>query len=257
MSVVYRLNVQERSYAKRSNVDIFTDGSRRRMLKHLRSCSAGYRAIGTLTYPREFDASEFRSHWRAFVERWRRLFASDHGASLFWFLEFQSNGQPHYHFYTNRFIEHGWLAVTWASITKTGNIDHYKAGTSIESIRNLDSLFSYAAKYAAKSEQKTMPDMYKAKGSGRWWGVVGDRSIVSAALVVDDVELAVFSIGDLIQYIRKSRNRIVYDEFGATVFVFDNISDFWDIFKRVKGANKVLFKAEQAYTSQLYRERRG
>lgn len=258
-SVCYRLKEPEsREYAKRGDVSIFTESSRRRMLKFLRSCSAGYRSIGTLTYPAGFDASAFRSHWRAFASRWRRLFAGDDGASLFWFLEFQSNGQPHYHFFCNRYIEKGWLSTAWSSICRTGCIDHYRAGTSIEGLRGKrQSVLAYAAKYAAKNDQKAMPAVYEAEGAGRWWGIVGDRSVVSASIVVDDVELAVFGFDSILDLIKNAKGRVIFDDFGALVVAFSDDSQFWEVFKQVKRADKVLQQAEQRERARLYRERRG
>lgn len=258
-SICYRLKEPEgRVYAKRGDVDVFTDGSRRRMLKFLRSSSAGYRSIGTLTYPEQFDASAFRSHWRAFASRWRRLFAGDAGASMFWFLEFQENGQPHFHFYCNRYIEKGWLSVSWYNIAGTGCPIHFRAGTNIQGLRGTKySVIAYAAKYAAKSDQKTMPDLYKAAGAGRWWGIVGNRSIVSAGIQVDGVEIGVFGLDSLMNLIYKGRGKVIFDDFGALVVKFDNDVDFWRIFKLIKNADKVLQQAESKYRSEIYRQRRG
>jgi len=258
-SICYRLKKPEsREYAKRGSVDVFSEPSRRRMLKFLRASSASYWNIGTLTYPKEFDASAFRAHWRAFASRWRRLFAGDDGASMFWFLEFQGNGQPHFHFFCNRYIEKGWLSVAWASICNTGNKSHVKCGTNIQSLRgDRRSVLAYAAKYAAKSEQKTMPGLYKDKGAGRWWGIVGNRSIVSAAIVVDDVEIGIFGIDSILDLIRKARGNVIFDEFGAFVVAFSDDAQFWTVFKKVKRADKMLQQAEQNYRARLYSERRG
>jgi hypothetical protein len=258
-SVCYRLKEPEsREYAKRGNVDIFTDGSRRRMLKFLRSSDAGYRSIGTLTYPSEFDASSFRAHWRAFASRWRRLFAGDVSASIFWFLEFQQNGQPHFHFFCNRYIEKGWLSVAWYDITKTGCVLHAKAGTNIQGLRGAKSSYiAYAAKYAAKNNQKTLPDMYKDSGAGRWWGIVGNRDIVSAAIMVDDTEVGFFGLDSILDMIHRGRGRVIFDDFGALVVVFPEELDFWDLFRKINSADKVLQQAESKYRAEIYRKRRG
>jgi hypothetical protein len=258
-SISYRVKEPEsREYAKRGDVSVFTDASRRRMLKFLRSSVGSYRAIGTLTYPAEYDASSFRAHWRAFAERWRRLFAGDGGASLFWFLEFQSNGQPHYHFYTNRYIEKGWLSVAWASVVGSGDISHYRAGTNIQSLRSGRSgQVGYALKYAAKNEQKKMPDMYRALGAGRWWGVVGNRDVVCAAIVVDDIEVAVFGLDTLLDLVRRGRGRVLFDDYGSYVVEFDDETWFYAVLQRLKDAEKVLLQAEQDERARFYRARRG
>lgn len=255
-SLCRRFNCEGREYGKRGDVSVFSSGSRRRMLKYLRSSVARYWAIGTLTYPSEFDASDFVSHWRSFVERWRRVYGADDNNSLFWFVEFQGNGQPHIHFYTNHFIEKGWLACAWASVVKSGNADHYKAGTSIEKFRSEGAVVSYAAKYAAKSEQKTVPPLYADKKGFRWWGVVGQRSVVSAAIKVDDLEYVYFDLCELVKTVSKLKSKVLFSDFGATVWAIESRSDYFMIYKAFKRANKVLLQAEQKERSRIYSERR-
>ena len=247
---------------KRDVVGEFSDASRRRMLRYLESSKAGYFSIGTLTYPHMQDqeiARQYRKHFRAFAERVKRLFAHDQNFSLFWFLEFQKNGRPHFHFYTNRFIEYGWIAAAWYQIVDSGCAEHAKAGTSIEGFRSGKAgLLKYAAKYSAKRDQKTMPDVYKnSKSTGRWWGIVGNRSVVSAAIRVDDTEYFAFDIFDLHRACEKLCKKLVFDDYGVKVFHFDSESSFFEVFRMIKRANKVLFKAEQICATELYRKRRG
>lgn len=141
--------------------------------------------MGTLTYPGEFEPefwSETKQHWRRFAARWRRKYASDRGASLFWFVEFQRRGAPHFHFFTNREIDKQWLAESWWDCLGRRSEAHLRAGTRIERLRcGHGGAIAYAAKYAAKAEQKTVPRLRGASGEifeifpGRWWGVIGSR----------------------------------------------------------------------------------
>lgn len=253
-SLCRRFNLKERFYAKRSNISVFSDGSRRRMLKYLRACVARYWVLGTLTYPADCDARNFQKHWRAFAECWRREFGADSSNSLFWFVEFQRNNQPHFHFYANHYIEKGWLAVTWARIVNSGNASHVKAGTRIEALRDKSSAQKYAAKYASKSEQKTLPVLYEGKKGFRWWGIVGSRDIVSASIKVDDTEYAAFELFDVVELVERGGSRLIFDDNGAKVWRVDNKAHYGAIFKAMKRGKKMLLQAEQKRESELYRK---
>ena len=258
VSLCHRFNFksEERIYAKREKVTKFTDGSRRRMLKYLRSSVSRYSNIGTLTYPAQFYACDFRNHWRAFVERWRRKYGQNDKASLFWFVEFQKNGQPHYHFYSNHYICYEWLATAWFEICGTGQLEHETAGTSIERIRSGKKGFlKYASKYASKHEQKELPTLYENQ-AGRWWGVVGNDEIVSASIVVHPDELALFGLSELISNVKRSAERVIFEDFGVTVWQIDDDAVFSKMLWGFKRANKVLLKAEQNERARIYSERR-
>lgn len=255
-------NVEGRIYSKRDVVSNFSECSRRRMLQYLQSCKAGYFSIGTLTYPQmphEEVREQYRADWRAFAERLKRLFTGDKGFSCFWFLEFQTNGRPHFHFFANRFIEYGWIAAAWYQVVGSGCAEHAKAGTSITGFRSGKRGFcKYAAKYSAKREQKEMPDVYKdSKSTGRWWGIVGSREVVSAAIRVDELEYFDFDIFELRKKCDLLASKVVYDDFGVRVYHFDDDASFYSVFRGIKRACKMLQQAEQANRARIYRERRG
>lgn len=149
------------------------------MARFLRACRARYRTMGTLTYPGEGEEwREAKRHFRALVERLRR----DGPIDLFWFIEWQRRGVPHFHFFASRYIDKEWLAVSWSDIVSGGDWRHLAAGTRIEALkRGRAGTVSYAKKYARKQEQKELPPLLEDSGFGRWWGVVGDRSIVCAS----------------------------------------------------------------------------
>lgn len=253
-SLCRRFNTKERLYAKRSNISVFTDASRRRMLKFLRASVANYWILGTLTYPSEFDASDFQKHWRAFVERWRRVYGSDKSNSIFWFVEFQRNNQPHIHFYANHFIEKGWLAVAWSSVVNSGNACHVKAGTRVEALRDRDSSIKYASKYASKNEQKTLPALFEGEKGFRWWGIVGNRDIVSASIKVDDTEYIAFEINRIKEIVMSCRNKVIFEDNGVTVWRIYDKRDYGLIFKAFKHGKKMLLQAEQKREAELYRK---
>lgn len=162
--------------AGRSNIKAFSIRSGARMRRFLRCCDAQYRIMGTLTYPAEFPSSGrvVKAHFRAFVERCRRYHerAGHAGWSIFWFLEFQARGAPHFHFFTNYTIPRDLLAMWWYDIVGSGDQRHLLAGTRIEYIRiGRAGTISYASKYAAKATQKDVPPGFE--DVGRFWGAVG------------------------------------------------------------------------------------
>ena len=103
-----------------------------------------------------------------------------------------------------------------------------------------------------------MPDLYKVKGStGRWWGIVGNRETVAAAIRVHELEYFAFDIFSIRERCEKLSSKVVFDEFGVIVYHFESEKRFFEVFREVKCASKVLFKAESVERARLYRERRG
>lgn len=183
----------------RSSITSFSVRSGARMRRFLRCCDAEYSIMGTLTYPRVYPHSGrvIKRHFRAWVERCRRYHERQrHGNdwSIFWFLEFQCRGAPHFHFFTNREIPCDLLALWWYDIVDSGDPRHLLAGTGIEYLRaGRFGALSYASKYAAtlvaesnksgdKSVQKIVPDGFE--DVGRFWGAVGNVSCHSFFLLV-------------------------------------------------------------------------
>jgi hypothetical protein len=187
----------------RLNCDIIglSERSARRMSAYLRDCAAIYRNFGTLTYPADLKVTplDAKRHLKNLLQYIRNGAAllnigkegpvgyiqtsptdlpdpTTYGDfSLFWFLEFQANGQPHFHFFCTHRIDKDWLARQWYAIVGTGNINHLKAGTQIDRFKaGRKGARSYARKYAAKESQK---DTHGASW-GRMWGVCGLRAVI-------------------------------------------------------------------------------
>lgn len=129
-----------------------------------------FKVFGTLTYPDEFPTSGVvvKGHWRAFIERLRRIGWLDTG-SIFWWLEFQKRGAPHLHYLATEWIGKIWVANAWADITG-GNAE---ACSRVEAIRYPDRMGSYVMKYMLKSEQKDIPEGFGHVG--RMWGISGPK----------------------------------------------------------------------------------
>lgn len=178
----------------RSEVKKFSVRSGARMRRYLRCCDVQYRILGTLTYPAEFPRSGriIKRHFRAFVERCRRYHegASRSDWSIFWFLEFQERGAPHFHFFTNYEIPRDLLAGWWYQIVNSGDERHLQAGTRIEYLRaGRSGSLAYASKFigcltaeSGKQNQKQVPCGFE--DVGRFWGAVGNVSCHAFFLLV-------------------------------------------------------------------------
>jgi hypothetical protein len=136
----------------------------------------------TLTYPGEYhsvcpNGRAFQGHLKAYRKRLERyLKRFDSGYSCLWFLEFQERGAPHVHMLmwgiadVKRDSLRKWSSRAWASIV--GHSDrhefdkHLSAGSSIQKMRKKH--FGYAAKYASKTVQKSVPEGFA--DVGRFWG---------------------------------------------------------------------------------------
>lgn len=177
----------------RGLVEEFSIRSCRRMRGYLSSCRCDYRVMVTLTLPRwcplAGDPRGAKARLRAWLARVRRRLMEAHEGTLpkaysaFWFLEFQGNGAVHFHLYLTHFLPKEWVARSWYEVVGTGDERHLQAGTRIEELRSGRSgCLYYAAKYAAKVEQKDLP--LGITNPGRWWGVNGNRETVSAAITL-------------------------------------------------------------------------
>jgi len=176
----------------RGSVTCFSISSRNRMRSYLRGCIARYRYFGTLTYPDDQTTWLFHKvHFKRFIERLRCSgYFDDDSASLFWFLEFQKRGAPHFHFFCTKRIRIDYLSRTWFECVGSNEPKHLAAGTNIRRwVGSAAGIRRYATKYADKKEQKNVPEMFTDEKSikggfsvGRFWGVVGQRGTLSATI---------------------------------------------------------------------------
>lgn len=178
--------VSGRSPPIRQNSDIsgFSISSSRRLKRYCRAAKSKYRTMLTLTYPAEWKPHPkvAKRNLRAFFERVRRSrFWKDAESSMLWIMEFTAAGTIHFHGWYTGYIDKGWLSHNWNAIACPGNGAHLKAGTRIEAFRAPKShLIRYVLKYAAKREQKNLPQ--GVDSAGRWWGVVGVRDVLAAGI---------------------------------------------------------------------------
>lgn len=195
-----------------------------RVRRYLSTCRAGYRLLGTLTYPEDYpvDGREVKIHLHRFIKRLRRKTQStirideEQSWSIFWFLEFQKRGAPHFHFFlthppipdtdgqgkTSLVRSREWIANAWYECVGSFDTRHREAGTQLDYLKSgRGGSISYAQKYARKQSQKKVPDEFI--NVGRFWGVSGDRSTVSADIVLTDKHLKVRNILELAKWFKK------------------------------------------------------
>lgn len=178
----------------RGAITEFSASSGQRMRRYLRECVAEYSVMVTLTYPGFFPSNGklVKDHLRRFIQEVQREYKrlghpNDCGYkkhSVFWFMEFQHRGAPHFHLFLTWSPPKEWVSRRWYEIVGSEDKRHLYAGTRTEFIRSRHSgTISYASKYAAKQEQKVIPEGYE--NAGRFWGVTGGREVLSASTFVN------------------------------------------------------------------------
>lgn len=286
-SIVEGVKNGNNSQSKRGLVRAFSSKSSSSMGRYLRGCVADYRYMLTLTYPENCpQAIRAKYHLKSFLLRLTRAVQAKQLAltsarvdsinnakpSFFWFVEFQRNGTPHFHIFTNYYHDYKLVARSWYEVVGTGDVRHLAAGTRTERLRlGRKGCVSYAKKYAKKQEQKELPPMWQDSGIGRWWGVVGDRRVVEAATVlqlgmdgdkshkkiIDSIKMNIHlmvSEGKLRLMDYKMCKCWVTDDELTRQKLFDLINES----REVKlNDRKMLSKTKPNTGKNLYRERRG
>lgn len=163
---------EHRGGGRRNSISGFTRASCRRLLFTARNFP-GLAVMVTLTYPSEFpaDGRLVKDHWR----RMRQWFVRNGCPVGLWFLEFQQRGAPHFHVFMPTRVEAMKVARAWYRIVGSGDERHLWAGTRTEALRRPHAAGTYAAKYAAKADQKEVPEDYE--NVGRFWGTWGSPEI--------------------------------------------------------------------------------
>jgi hypothetical protein len=128
-----------------------------------------------LGYGRDYpeDGRIVKGHRKLFVEALQRKYR---GIAWTWRLGFQQERgkkglgyAPHFHFLVDRFVHHDWLAKTWARIVGSKDLNHIKAGTHVDKIRNVGKMIYYMVNYMSKDIETEVPDGFE--NVGRFWGI--------------------------------------------------------------------------------------
>ncbi len=156
----------------RKAVICFSKASKRRLLFVARNFP-GLEIMLTLTYPSDFPMNGrlVKNHWR----RFRQWMIRNGAITGLWVLEFQKRGAPHFHLFIREPLDRQKVSEAWYRIVGSGDVKHLAAGTRIETFRYPPALGSYVMKYAAKMEQKEVPEGFHSVG--RFWGTWGKPEI--------------------------------------------------------------------------------
>jgi len=233
----------------------------------------------TLTYPKEFPTNGliFKNDLRKYCQELRRFVKKTASEkqyeqfSAFWFMEFQERGAVHYHLFTNFDFDKHFVSQLWYRICNTNDERHLRAGTRVEKLKcGRAGTISYASKYAAKQEQKNVPDC--VKNAGRFWGIYGNRTSVSAHTKCGDyddekcIELLRKMLFEFNLYEKSGKLKSIFEKdkgfgkigditFRAGVFVYEITSErairkiareiavldrFVDMYRQLKYANTFL-----------------
>lgn len=171
-SLVFAKKKQGYGWGKRGQVYELSKESLLRFLHTARNGGVEWLNMSCLTYPKEFPTNGkiVKRHLNTFLTAMRRKYGNQgKRLSYVWFQEFQRRGAVHIHMFDNvKTIDREWLAKTWYRIVGSGDEKHLAAGTSWDRLRKRDGAIRYAAKYAAKRGQKTVPEGFE--NVSRFWG---------------------------------------------------------------------------------------
>jgi len=246
--------------AERKSIQEFSRSSATRMRKYLRTCTATYRTFITLTYPSwlGYSGGKAKRDLKCFLQRYRRLHVCVPHFSAFWFLEFQRSGSIHFHIFGSDFIDRKVLSKIWYEICGSEDSRHLATGTNVQAIRSgRAGICSYAAKYAAKHYQKVVPP--EIEWCGRFWGVCGERSTVSADTFVSVHSAQIMSVKKRITSLQNALDDAVY--FGKARLLpstRENICGYIliepDIMEFVKRTISIINMSVELYNPKCWKE---
>lgn len=162
---------------ERGEIEKFSPATGRRLRRFIDNYYTDFKGMVTLTYGADWpeDGRVVKRHLSAFFEQLRRNMWFER-QSLVWWLEFQHRGAPHIHMIVTSWISKATVSKAWSRISGAP----IKTCTRVEQLRRPDDAGAYAAKYAAKQEQKGVPPGYV--GVGRFWGRRGARPCEGAII---------------------------------------------------------------------------
>ncbi len=167
----------------REKVRGLSAASRKRLLQKMAAIDRGSRPplfVG-LTYPGDRwpdDPAEWHGALEAFWKRLQRYFPALR-LSMFWRLEPQHRGAPHFHLliFGVEYLPYRWVADNWSAILG-GDEAHRRSCSRVERVKSWRGAMSYASKYLGKLNDGT--GFTDIVGSpllevGRHWGVKGKQ----------------------------------------------------------------------------------
>lgn len=169
---------------RRGKVKGFSKRSRGRAIRKLGVTDERYAdAFLTLLLPPVFDLdpSTWKRHLRNFF---RQLLRDWPGVSAFWVMEMETrkSGEMkgtypgHFHILMYNLKRERipafklWVSACWFNVCGSEDINHFKAGTNVSAVRNVEAVARYITKYITKANHDRLQEVYPG-GAGRFWGV--------------------------------------------------------------------------------------
>lgn len=154
----------------RGKINALSPESSKRCLTTFRAMAHLFKVEICLTYPLEMLGTMTGPDSKEHLHRFLKWVAYQYGKDLIygWVLEFQGNGNPHFHVLVDRYIPKEEVAKSWYSIVGSGLEKHLNAGTRVSEIRSPIGMADYMARYLTKMEQKEVPSTFL--DVGRFWG---------------------------------------------------------------------------------------
>lgn len=131
--------------------------------------AVGLKTILTVTYGDRYPTNGRTAKAHLFALRKRLLYRYPTIGGL-WFMEFQTRGAVHFHLLVNQYVNYKWLAAAWSEVVGDSSI--FDTATEARAIRKPAAVGAYVAKYAAKEQQKQVPEDFT--NPGRFWGTFGN-----------------------------------------------------------------------------------
>src|SRR5665811_1808702 len=177
---------------KRGTITGFTKAARRRFTEALgtidqRLIDPEKILFVTLTYPGMY--SEDSRRWKRDLETLRKRMEKKYGKQgLYWKLEFQRRGAPHYHLLIVagetkiplRAIQE-WYSKAWYEVVGSGDERHLRAGTQVKKANSWRAIVSYGLKYIGKVSQNN------GESVGRIWGC-RNADLIPRTLVIRKID---------------------------------------------------------------------
>jgi len=187
----------------------------------------------TLTYPLKLDpdAALWKRNLSTFIKSINRLIP---GNAIIWKLEFQKQGNPHFHLLlfppigyeppTNKKELYAWVAETWNRIAAPGNADHLKAGTRVDIVKDPWPFLTYMGKYLSDG-LKQAKTKFKLDSLGRFYGIYGRKYLPVTMLETEIDQQSFVQIRRLAYKFLQKKTRQPYtifrDNQGITLFLND------------------------------------
>ena len=162
---------------KRSEIQAFSSGSRRRLLDKINSFGRAKPIFITLGYDNPMPTcQEAKVHLHGFLIKLQRHHP---GCVIIWRLEFQKAGRVHFHLLVYHqakqpFIDKSWLQEEWRCATGRPRLL-----PRVEQLRNHRGGLWYCAKYLAKDNDigwQNYTKLYPQNSPGRFWGIRGSQN---------------------------------------------------------------------------------